>query len=127
MNEQEKTVSITYSAEEQKELDAIRAKYQPGAKRQPTQLEQIRKLDAQVESRAMIAGLSIGIVSTLVLGVGMSCFLVWKLRPGGENLRAQAQQAQRVRRGGHVRRLAAVPAGAEKGTGKGRAGNPAAE
>ena len=75
----EKPVNITYSAEEQKELEAIRAKYRPGGKQQPSSLEQIKKLDAQVESKAMITGLSVGIISTLVLGVGMTCFLVWNL------------------------------------------------
>ena len=75
MEKNENTVSITYSAEEQRELDAIRAKYTAKGKAQPTKLEQIKKLDAQVESKAMIAGLSVGILSTLVMGGGMSLTL----------------------------------------------------
>ena len=77
MEKQENTVNVTYSAEEQKEIDSIRAKYQPGEKKQPTNLDKLKKLDARVESKAMVSALSWGIISTLVLGVGMTCVLVW--------------------------------------------------
>ena len=75
MEQSSNSVSITYSAEDQKELDAIRAKYASHTEGQTTKLEQIRKLDARVESRALITGLSTGIVSTLVMGGGMSLTL----------------------------------------------------
>ena len=75
--ENKQQVSITYSAEEQKEMASIRAKYQPGEKKQPTNLDKLRKLDARVESVAMVSALSEGIFSTLILGVGMTCVLVW--------------------------------------------------
>ena len=77
MEKQENTVNVTYSAEEQKEIDSIRAKYQPGEKKQPTNLDKLKKLDARVESVAMVSALSWGIISTLILGVGMTCVLVW--------------------------------------------------
>lgn len=75
MEPESKAVNITYSAQEQQELNAIRAKYTAKGKSHSTKLEQIKKLDAQVESKAMIAGLSIGILSTLVMGGGMSLAL----------------------------------------------------
>ena len=75
--EDKQNVSITYSAEERKEMDAIRAKYQTGEKKLPDNLERIRKLDAKVESTAMVCALTEGIISTLILGVGMTCVLVW--------------------------------------------------
>ena len=75
MEKNENAVNITYSAEDQKELDAIRSKYLPKTKQQPSNLEQIKKLDAKVESKAMIAGLSMGIISTLIMGGGMSLVL----------------------------------------------------
>lgn len=75
--ENKQQVSITYSAEEQKKIDSIRAKYQPGEKKQPTNLDKLKKLDARVESVAMVSALSEGIFSTLILGVGMTCVLVW--------------------------------------------------
>ena len=77
MEKQENTVNIIYSAEEQKEIDSIRAKYQPGEKKQPTNLDKLKKLDARVESVAMVSALSWGIISTLILGIGMTCVLVW--------------------------------------------------
>ena len=75
MEKNENAVNITYSAEDQKQLDAIRSKYLPEAKQQPSNLAKIKKLDAQVENKAMIAGLSMGILSTLVMGGGMSLTL----------------------------------------------------
>ena len=75
--ENKQQVSITYSAEEQKEIDSIRAKYQSGEKKRPTNLDKLKKLDARVESVAMVSALSEGIFSTLILGVGMTCVLVW--------------------------------------------------
>ena len=77
MENKKEAVNITYSAEEQKEMDSIRAKYQPGEKKQPTNLDKLKKLDAKVESMAMVSALSWGIISTLILGVGMTCVLVW--------------------------------------------------
>ena len=75
MEPESKAVNITYSAQEQQELNAIRAKYTAKGKSQSPKLEQIKKLDAQVESKAMITGLSVGILSTLVMGGGMSLTL----------------------------------------------------
>ncbi|MBR4500273.1 MAG: hypothetical protein IKP22_00065 [Clostridia bacterium] len=75
--ENKQQVNITYSAEEQKEIDYIRAKYQSGEKKQPNNLDKLKKLDAKVESKAMIIALSAGIISTLILGLGMACVLVW--------------------------------------------------
>ena len=77
MENKKEAVNITYSAEEQKEINSIRAKYQPGEKKQHTNLDKLKKLDARVESTAMVCALSWGIISTLILGVGMTCVLVW--------------------------------------------------
>ena len=70
--------SVTYSAEAQREIEAIRAKYvkQDGPK-QDTALDRMQKLDRAAESKAQIVGLAVGIVAALVLGLGMSCALVW--------------------------------------------------
>ena len=68
----------TYSAEQQSEIDAIRKKYLL-PEEQEDKLEQLRKLDASVGTRALIASMALGIVSALVFGVGMCYFLVWSL------------------------------------------------
>ena len=70
--------NYTYSAERQSEIDAIRKKYLP-QQEQESKLELLRKLDASVGTRALIASMALGIVSALVFGVGMCCFLVWSL------------------------------------------------
>ena len=65
-----------YSAERQSEIDAIRRKYLPQDE-QESKLAELRKLDASVGTRALIASMALGIVAALVFGVGMCCFLVW--------------------------------------------------
>lgn len=70
--------SVTYSAEAQREMDAIVAKYiKQDAPKQETALDRMQKLDRAAESKAQIVGLAVGIVAALVLGLGMSCALVW--------------------------------------------------
>lgn len=68
----------SYSAEAQSEIDAIRKKNLP-QNEQEDKLVQLRKLDASVGTRALIASMALGILSALVFGVGMCCFLVWSL------------------------------------------------
>ena len=67
-----------YSAERQREIDAIRKKYLP-QQEQEDKLEQLRKLDESVGTRAVIASMALGILSVLVFGLGICCFLVWSL------------------------------------------------
>jgi hypothetical protein len=40
-------------------------------------MEQLRKLDASATRPGTIAALAVGIVSALLLGVGMCCSMVW--------------------------------------------------
>ena len=68
--------NYSYSAERQAEVEAIRKKYLP-QQEQEDKLAQLRKLDASASTPAMIASLALGIVSALIFGVGMCCFLVW--------------------------------------------------
>lgn len=68
----------SYSAERQNEIEAIRKKYLPQAE-QESKLAQLRKLDAGVGTRALIASMALGILGALVFGAGMCCFLLWSL------------------------------------------------
>ena len=70
--------NYTYSAEKQSEIDAIRRKYLP-QEEQENKMEQLRKLDASLTTTALIVAMAVGIGSALIFGVGMCCFLVWKL------------------------------------------------
>ena len=68
--------NYSYSAERQAEVEAIRKKYlAPEA--QEDKMEQLRKLDAGATTPGLIASIARGIVSALIFGVGMCCFLVW--------------------------------------------------
>lgn len=64
----------TYSAQDQAEIRRIRSKYAP---REETTLEQLQRMDAAVTSKATVAALVLGVLSTLVMGTGMSCCMVF--------------------------------------------------
>lgn len=66
---------LVYAAEEQEELKAIRQKYLPP---EQDKMRQIRKLDASVTGRARAAAISLGTLGVLVMGLGMSCCMVWR-------------------------------------------------
>ena len=66
--------SYTYSAETKEELARIRRKY---ISQEETTLEKVKKLDNSVTEKATIISISLGTMSTLVLGVGMCCCMVW--------------------------------------------------
>ena len=64
----------TYSASRQSEVRKIREKYLP---KEVTKLDQLRTLDAGVTKRGTAVSLVHGILYALVLGLGMSCCMVW--------------------------------------------------
>ena len=60
---------FTYSAQQQKEVEAIRQKYLP---KEADKMEQLRKLHAIPTKKAQAAALVVGIVGALIMGTGMS-------------------------------------------------------
>lgn len=72
----EETFSYSYSASRQEEIKNIRDKYAPPVQEED-KLEQLRRLDRSVTWPGTIISIIIGFISTLVLGVGMCCTLVW--------------------------------------------------
>ena len=76
MEDQKEIFTYTYSAKEQEEIKKIRGKYTPPAKEE-TPMERLRRLDESATKGAAVVSLIIGILSTLVLGIGMSCVMVW--------------------------------------------------
>lgn len=70
----ENEFEFTYSAKQQKEIEKIRNKYLP---KEENKMEQLIRLDKQVERPGMIASIALGTIGTLILGVGMCCTLVW--------------------------------------------------
>ncbi|MBQ8518641.1 MAG: hypothetical protein IJ455_03415 [Agathobacter sp.] len=73
------TFEFTYSAKEQEEVARIRNKYLP---KQESKMEQLIKLDKQAEKPGQMASISVGIIGTLLLGVGMCCTMVWNTSMG---------------------------------------------
>ncbi len=74
--EEKETFTYTYSAAQQEEIATIRKKYAHNT--QPTEvdkMEQLRRLDAGVTKKAMIAALTVGILGALIMGTGMSLIM----------------------------------------------------
>ena len=63
----ENTFSYTYSAKENQEVLEIRKKYLP---REESKLEELKRLDAQVQSSGVMQSLCAGIGGALVFGLG---------------------------------------------------------
>lgn len=74
MEEKNKTFTYNYSAGEQAEIKKIREKYIP---KEENKMEQLRRLDESAARPGMIISLVVGVLSALVLGVGMCCCMVW--------------------------------------------------
>ncbi len=66
--------SYTYSAKEQTEIRKIREKYTLESKEED-KMERLRRLDADVTKKAQIVSLILGVVGSLILGLGMSLIL----------------------------------------------------
>lgn len=76
MMENNESFEYTYSAPEQEEIRRIREKYLPKEERE-SKLEKLRRLDESVIRKGTVWSLVVGILSCLVLGIGMCCCLVW--------------------------------------------------
>jgi len=76
MNDDQKntTFQYTYSAREQEEIKRIRNKYLP---KEENKMELLRRLDARVTQKATMYSIIVGVIGTLILGVGMCCCMVW--------------------------------------------------
>lgn len=72
-NEKE-TFSFTYSAKQQEEVKNIRQKYMP---KEADKMEQLRRLDQSVTRKGTIAAIIVGVIGSLLLGIGMCCAMVW--------------------------------------------------
>ncbi len=73
--EKDTTFEYTYSSERQKEIEAIRRKYEPKTE---DKMEQLRKLDRDTEKPGTIAAVVVGLIGLLVFGAGLSLAMVWK-------------------------------------------------
>ncbi len=74
MGDNKEIFNYTYSAKQQEEIERIRKKYMPP---EEDKMEQLRRLDRSVTQKGTTVSLIAGILGTLLLGLGMSCALVW--------------------------------------------------
>ncbi len=70
----ENQYNYIYSAKNQAEIKKIRNKYIP---KETDKMEQLRCLDASVTRKGTIISVTVGIFGCLILGIGMSCVMVW--------------------------------------------------
>ena len=61
--------NFTYSAEQQKEIEAIRKKYLP---KEADKMQQLRKLHQIPTKKAQTRSVAIGTIGALIMGTGMS-------------------------------------------------------
>ena len=72
--QENETFHYTYSAKQQEEIKNIRKKYLPP---EEDKMEQLRRLDRQAVQKGTTAALVVGVIGTLLLGIGMCCCMVW--------------------------------------------------
>ncbi len=72
MDNHQDTFKMTYSAQQQEEIDQIRKKYVP---QELNKMEQLRALDAGATSRATMYAIIVGVLGALLLGAGMSMMM----------------------------------------------------
>ncbi len=75
MAENNDSFQYNYVAKQQEEIKKIRQKYLP---KEDASLEQLRSLDRSVTKPGAILSITVGILSTLLLGLGISCTTVWQ-------------------------------------------------
>lgn len=66
--------TYTYSAKQQEELKRIRQKYLPP---EEDKMAKLLRLDKSATQKGSVTAIVIGIIGTLLLGIGMSCAMVW--------------------------------------------------
>lgn len=74
MENRNESFEFSYSAKQHDEIKKIREKYVP---KEEDKMEQLRRLDESVTKKGTLYSLILGIISALVLGVGMCCCMVW--------------------------------------------------
>ena len=74
MEDKSETFTYNYSSSQRAEIKSIREKYIP---KEEDKMERLRRLDESATKPGTIAALAVGILGTLVLGVGMCCTMVW--------------------------------------------------
>ena len=70
--EDKESFKMTYSAQQQEEIQSIRQKYVPQAE---SKMDRLRALDARVTKKATMVSILVGVIGALILGAGMSLIM----------------------------------------------------
>lgn len=70
--ENNQSFEYTYSAAQQQEIESIRNKYLP---REENKMERLRKLHHSATQKAQAWAITLGVIGTLIFGIGMSLCL----------------------------------------------------
>ena len=70
--EDKESFKMTYSAQQQEEIQAIRQKYVPQAE---SKMDRLRALDARVTKKAAMVSILAGVIGAMILGCGMSLIM----------------------------------------------------
>lgn len=74
MEKSERTFEYTYSSKQQDEINNILKKYTP---KEADKMEQLRQLDRCATRKGSTISILLGGISSLILGVGMCCSMIW--------------------------------------------------
>ena len=74
MENKSEMFEYTYSAKQQEEIRDIRKKYLP---KEEDKMQQLRRLDRSATKKGTAVSIAVGVISCLILGVGMCCTMVW--------------------------------------------------
>ena len=69
----------TYSSKQQAEIDEIRRKYLLEKPKEEDKLEKLHRLDKSAEQKGTMISIIMGVVFTLIFGLGICCVLEWEM------------------------------------------------
>lgn len=82
MNDKFNYKYVAPTEEERKEIDSIRRQYAPQSQTE-SKLDRLRRLDSIVKNTAIIWSLVLGVLGTLIFGLGLTMILEWQILPWG--------------------------------------------
>lgn len=82
MNDKFSYKYVAPTEEERKEIDSIRRQYAPQSQTE-SKLDRLRRLDSIVKNTAIIWSLVLGVLGTLIFGLGLTMILEWQILPWG--------------------------------------------
>lgn len=74
-NNKAERFQYSYSAKQQEEIKNIRSKYEEPKE---DKMAYLRRLDESATKKGTLLSIVVGVIGTLILGLGMCCVMVWQ-------------------------------------------------